>query len=225
VVGLLFPIAYGGRFHPGVVLTVCLAAWVVFSSVADLRNKLRNARPWWSGLGKLTPAYYGMLLAHIGLALSVAGVGLTSVYTEERDLRVAPGQQVQVAGYDFRFAGTEAARGPNYMAERGIVLVGRNGRALAELHPEKRRYNARRDQVMTEAAIDAGFSRDIYVALGEPLGEGAWALRIHYKPFVRWIWLGGLLMAAGGAVAAADKRYRLARRAAPMPVARASQAS
>jgi len=218
LVGLLFPIAYGGAFHAGVALTVCLAAWVLFCSGVDLRNKLRHAASWQAGLGRLTPSYYGMLVAHVGLAVSVAGVGLTSVYTQERDLRVAPGQQVEVAGYDFVFAGTEPARGPNYTAERGVVLVSRGGRQLAELHPEKRRYHARADQVMTEAAIDAGFSRDLYVALGEPLGEGAWALRVHYKPFVRWIWSGGALMAFGGALAAADRRYRL-RRATPVPAA------
>jgi cytochrome c-type biogenesis protein CcmF len=219
VIGLLFPFVYRGQFHAGVVLTVCLSAWIVFASIADLRNKLRHADNQWAGLRKLTPAYYGMLIAHLGMAVSVAGVGLTSVYTEERDLRLAVGGRAQLAGYDFVFVGTEPVRGPNYLAERGVVLVERNGRQIAELHPEKRRYNARRDQVMTEAAIDAGFARDIYVAMGEPLGDGAWALRLHYKPFVRWIWLGGLLMAAGGGLAAADKRYRPASREARVEVA------
>jgi cytochrome c-type biogenesis protein CcmF len=93
----------------------------------------------------------------------------------------------------------------------------RDGDALAQLHPEKRRYNARRDQVMTEASIEAGLFRDLYVALGEPLANGAWAVRIHYKPFVRWIWLGGLLMALGGGLAAADKRYRAQRENASVP--------
>jgi cytochrome c-type biogenesis protein CcmF len=155
-----------------------------------------------------------MLFAHIGMAVSVVGVGLTTVYTEERDIRLNVGQHAQLAGYDFMFAGTEPARGPNYIAQRGVVLVSRYNRQIAELHPEKRRYNARRDQMMTEASIDAGLFRDIYVALGEPLENEAWAVRLHYKPFVRWIWLGGLLMAMGGVLAVADKRYRLSSRTA-----------
>jgi cytochrome c-type biogenesis protein CcmF len=214
LVGLLFPFAYRGQFHWGVVLTVCLAAWVVFSTLVDVRHKIRHAEGWRIGVLRLTPAYYGMLIAHLGFAVSVTGVGLTSAYTEERDLRLAIGEHTQLAGYDFLFAGTESARGPNYVAERGLIVVARDGKPLAELHPEKRRYNARRDQMMTEAAIDVGLFRDIYVALGEPLENGAWAVRLHYKPFVRWIWLGGLLMALGGAVTVSDGRYRLQRRVA-----------
>lgn len=212
VVGVIFPFAYGGHFHWGVALTVCLAGWVMFSSTVELRNKVRNAGSVINGLRRLTPAYYGMLIAHLGFAVSVVGVGLTTAYTEERDIRLAIGQHAQLAGYDFLFAGTEPIRGPNYIAERGLIMLSRDGKMLAELHPEKRRYNARRDQVMTEAAIDAGLSRDIYVALGEPLEGGAWAVRLHFKPFVRWIWLGGLLMAIGGATTVADKRYRMQRK-------------
>ncbi|HSB97291.1 MAG TPA: cytochrome c-type biogenesis CcmF C-terminal domain-containing protein, partial [Spongiibacteraceae bacterium] len=219
LVGFLFPFAYRGQFHWGVVLTVCLASWVIFTTVVDLRNKLRNANGWSAGLRRLTPAYYGMLIAHIGFSVSVLGVGLTTAYTEERDLRLAVGEHTQLAGYDFLFAGTEPVRGPNYSAERGLVIVARDGKQLAELHPEKRRYNARRDQVMTEADIDAGLFRDIYVALGEPLENGAWAVRLHYKPFVRWIWLGGLLMALGGGLTVCDGRYRLQRRTATVAAA------
>jgi len=214
IVGVVFPFAYGHQFHWGVALTVCLASWIVLTTLVDLRNKLRNTNNLLSGFKRLTPAYFGMLIAHIGFAVSVIGVGLTTTYTQERDIRLAVGESTQVAGYDFEFAGTSAIRGPNYVAERGTIVVTRNGNQLAQLHPEKRRYNARRDQVMTEASIDAGLFRDLYVALGEPLEGGAWAVRIHYKPFVRWIWLGGLLMAIGGALAAADKRYRLQRAAA-----------
>lgn len=212
IVGAIFPIAYGGQFHWGVALTVCLAGWVIASTLQELRNKLRNAQTIAVGLRRLTPAYYGMVIAHIGFAIAVIGVGLTSAYTQERDLRMAVGEHVQFASYDFLFAGTEPARGPNYVAERGLITVSRAGKQLAELHPEKRRYNARRDQIMTEAAIDAGVFRDIYAALGEPLENGAWAVRLHFKPFVRWIWFGGFLMGLGGMLAAADKRYRLLRR-------------
>ncbi len=214
LVGVIFPFAYNGQFHWGVVLTVCLAMWVVLATLVDLRSKLRNASGAISGLRRLTPSYYGMLIAHIGFAVAVIGVGLTSAYTQERDLRMAVGEHVQFAGYDFLFSGTEPMRGPNYIAERGLIAVSRDGKPVAELHPEKRRYNARRDQMMTEASIDAGVFRDVYVALGEPLENGAWAVRIHLKPFVRWIWFGGFLMGVGGAIAAGDKRYRLSRRVA-----------
>ncbi len=217
IVGLAFPFAYGNQFHWGVVLTICLASWIALSTLVDLRHKLRNTTNTLRGLKRLTPAYYGMLIAHLGFAVTVVGVGLTTVYTQERDVRMAVGERVQVAGYEFKFDGTTAVRGPNYTAERGLISVMRDGDALAQLHPEKRRYNARRDQVMTEASIEAGLFRDLYVALGEPLANGAWAVRIHYKPFVRWIWLGGLLMALGGGLAAADKRYRAQRENASVP--------
>jgi cytochrome c-type biogenesis protein CcmF len=146
------------------------------------------------------------------MALTVAGVGFTTGFSQERDLRMAAGERAELAGYQFQFVGTEPRRGPNYLAERGTVLISRDGEPVAELHPEKRRYHARGDQLMTEAAIDANLWRDLYVALGEPLGEGAWAVRLHYKPFVRWIWLGAIWMAVGGGLAAADKRYRLGNR-------------
>ncbi|MFT3931497.1 MAG: heme lyase CcmF/NrfE family subunit [Spongiibacteraceae bacterium] len=211
VVGVIFPVAYGGHFHWGVALTVCLAAWVIGATIQDLRNKVRNANNWLIGLRRLTPAYYGMLIAHLGFAMSTLGVGLTTVYTQERDLRMGIGERVQFAGYDILFSGTEPVRGPNYIAERGLISIVSEGKLVAELHPEKRRYNARRDQIMTEAAVDAGAFRDVYVALGEPLEGGAWAVRLHLKPFIRWIWGGGLLMGLGGIIAALDKRYRLAR--------------
>jgi cytochrome c-type biogenesis protein CcmF len=147
------------------------------------------------------------------MAVTAAGIGLTSVYSIERDLRMAPGESAELAGYTFRFEGTEPVRGPNYVGERGLIAVTRGDGEVALLHPEKRRYLARSSQMMTEAAIDASLMRDLYVALGEPLGDdGAWAVRLHFKPFVRWIWLGALFMAAGAGLAAADRRYRLGER-------------
>ena len=116
---------------------------------------------------------------------------------------------MELAGYSFQFQGTQPVIGPNYSGEEGTISVFEDGKIIATLHPQKRRYNAQRGQTMTEAAIDNGFFRDLYVALGEPLGESAWAVRVHYKPFVRWIWLGALLMAFGGGFAALDKRYRM----------------
>lgn len=148
-----------------------------------------------------------MGLAHLGFAVSLAGICFVSVLEVEEVVRLAPGESTMVAGHEFRFAGVRDVAGPNYRALQGEIEVFRNGRPTARLTPQKRTYLSQ-TQPMTEAAIDPGFTRDLYVALGEPLGGGAWSVRLHYKPFVRWIWLGAGLMAIGGLLAASDRRYR-----------------
>jgi cytochrome c-type biogenesis protein CcmF len=209
ITALVFPFVYGDGFSIPVALAVCFAAWLVFSCAVSLLDKTRNAKSRLSGLRRLTRAYYGMLLGHIGLAVTVLGVCLSSQYSEEVDLRMASGESTQLAGYDFQFAGTRNVTGPNFVGTEGVLLVTKAGRAIAELHPQKRRYHAKRGQMMTEAAIDASLWRDLYVAMGEELSKDAWAIRLHYKPFVRWIWLGAIFMALGGVLGAADKRYRI----------------
>ncbi|NUR23475.1 heme lyase CcmF/NrfE family subunit [Frateuria sp.] len=157
----------------------------------------------------------GMLLAHFGVGVFLVGVLLSESLSVTRDVRMAPGDTQPVGAYTFRFDGVHATRGPNWHAEQGTVTVLRDGRQLGVMHPQKRTYP--RGQVQTESAIDPGVTRDLYVALGEPMDpnnlEGAWALRLYAKPFVRWIWAGGLFMMLGGFVAGADKRFR-AKRAA-----------
>src|SRR5262249_26264541 len=157
-------------------------------------------------------AWYGMLLAHFGVAVFIAGVTMVKSYEVERDVRLDVGQSVAVGGYTFTFRGIAPSEGPNYPAFVGTVDVPRDGKPIGTLHPEKRQYVAS-GQTMTEAAIDTGFLGDKYVSLGEPVTEnaqnGAWGVRIYVKPFVDWIWLGCLLMALGGLVAIADRRYRL----------------
>ena len=177
-----------------------------------LRERLA-VRGGWRAAGGLGASYWGMCLAHLGMAFCVAGAGLTSVYSVERDVRLAPGDSVELAGYTFAFMATRHAEGPNFSTEIGDFSVEREGRTL-ELHAEKRNYHSQMGNMMTEAAIDAGFLRDLYISLGEPLGGGAWAVRVHVKPFVRWLWLGGVLMGAGGALTLADRRYRQRRRPA-----------
>ncbi len=166
----------------------------------------------------------GMLLAHAGVALFLVGVLLSESLSVTRDVRMAPGEHQQIAGYDFRFDGVTETRGPNWRAEQGTVIVSRGGTIVATMHPQKRSYT--REQVQTESAIDPGVTRDLYVALGEPMDkqhiEGAWALRLYYKPFIRWLWAGGLLMMLGGFVGACDRRYRQ-RRAATVVSAAASE--
>lgn len=188
-----------------VALGLGLAAWVFFSHLAGLWARLRRRRDIkaMAGGGR---SYYGMFLAHLGIAMFILGVTMVSNFGSEQDLRMSPGDVHEVAGYRFRFEGAETVPGPNYRATRGRFLVFEGNQQIAVLEPEKRTYftNAK---PMTEAAIDWGFTRDLYVSLGEPLGDGAWALRIYYKPYVRWIWLGGLCMALGGLLAVTDRRY------------------
>lgn len=153
-----------------------------------------------------------MALAHLGVGVFIVGVTASSTYSLEKDIRVAPGDSYELAGYRFEFDGVSTATGPNYIAQRGAFRVYRGDDLVTELHPEKRAYPIQ-EQPMTEAAIDAGLTRDLYVALGEPLTDGAWSVRLYFKPLQRWIWLGPALMALGGLLAASDRRYRIQSRA------------
>ncbi|HEV6964077.1 cytochrome c-type biogenesis CcmF C-terminal domain-containing protein, partial [Roseateles sp.] len=170
-------------------------------------------------LGQIGRATWGMTLAHAGVAVFIIGVTMVKGYEVEKDVRVHAGETVTMAGFQFRFDGTRDLAGPNYQAVQAGVSVTRDGAPVAFLAPEKRVYRVQQNP-MTEAAIDPGFTRDLYVALGEPLPDGGWTLRVYVKPFVDWIWGGCLLMALGGALAASDARYRRRRRAAqPAPAA------
>jgi cytochrome c-type biogenesis protein CcmF len=176
------------------------AAWVLLGTLRFLWTRLR-------GNGRFTAEMLGMTFAHVGIAVFLIGALLTEGLSQQRELALAPGQTVTLGQHAFRFMGVTRMAGPNYIADHGDVQVSRAGVALPDMHPEKRTY-ASGGQVMTEAAIAPGVGRDLYVALGEPLGGGSWALRVHVKPFVRWIWLGAVLMALGGFIAATDRRFR-----------------
>jgi cytochrome c-type biogenesis protein CcmF len=166
----------------------------------------------------------GMLLAHFGVGIFLAGVLLSESLSVERDVRVAPGQTQVIGGYEFRFDGVRETEGPNWKADQGTVTVSRSGTQIAVMHPQKRMYS--RGQIQTASAIDPGITRDLYVALGEPMDpnsiEGAWALRLYHKPFVRWIWFGGLFMMLGGFVSAGERRFRASRAPLPAKTAKAS---
>jgi cytochrome c-type biogenesis protein CcmF len=217
--GMLIPVLLGsvalagltsvllGDFNWAVLAVCLLAAWVVLAGLRDIVAKTRH-KGLLKGLSNLGRSYWAMQLAHFGLAVCALGVILTSVGSFERDMRMAPGDSVEMGGYQFIFDGAEHYLGPNFSADKGTVRVLDDGEQIAVLHPEKRLYSVQQS-VMTEAGIDAGFTRDLFVALGEPLDNGAWAVRVHIKPFVRWIWLGALLMSLGGLLAASDKRYRI----------------
>ena len=176
------------------------ATWVAFGTLRFAWSRVRSS-------GRFTPEMLGMTLAHLGVAVFLVGALLVEGLNQQRELALQPGQSIELGRYAFRFEGVERLGGPNYVADRGTVQVSRDGRALRTMHPEKRSY-ASGGQVMTEAAIAPGATRDLYVALGEPLGDGAWAVRVHVKPFVRWIWAGAFLMALGGFVTATDRRFR-----------------
>jgi len=185
-----------------------LALWCAALSTMALWQRLRNAHGGWRCPWRVPAGFYGMTLAHWGIACFVCGVTFTSVYSEERDVKLAPGETLELAGYTLRFHSVEPVRGPNYRADQGWFSVEKPQRVLAELYPQKRYYRADGNP-MTEAAIDAGLFRDVFVALGDPLGgSGAWSVRVYYKAFIRWIWLGGIMMALGGLIAACDRRYR-----------------
>lgn len=196
-----------GDFHWAVLAVCLLAFWVILAGVRDILDKTRH-KGLIKGLPSLSRSYWGMQMAHLGFAVCALGVVLTSLGSYERDLRMAPGDSVELAGYRFQFEGAVHHEGPNFISDKGTVRVFDGERQIKVLHPEKRLYTVQQ-ATMTEAGIDAGFTRDLFVALGEPLEQGAWAVRIHIKPFVRWIWLGALLMGFGGFLAAADKRYRI----------------
>ncbi len=177
------------------------AVWVAAGTLRFVWQRLRSAG------GRLTLEMWGMTLAHLGIAVFLVGALLVEGLNLQRELAVKAGDTVTLGDYSFRFDGITAQDGPNYHADRGTVQVLEDGRVTATLHPEKRRYRAG-GQVMTESGIARGVFADAYVAIGESLGGDAWALRVHVKPFVRWIWAGALLMALGAVVTAFDKRFR-----------------
>jgi cytochrome c-type biogenesis protein CcmF len=207
---LVVPFAMG-RFSALVGFGIWLAAWIVAAAATSLVDRLQLAGGSAGVMARLRSqpsAYYGMLLAHVGIAVFVIGVTLVKGYESEKDVRMAPGDTLELSGYAFRLEGVKDVQGPNYVAARATIAVMQGGRAVATLYPERRLYRVQ-DMPMTEAAIDYGAFRHLYVALSESVGPGAWIVRVWYKPFVAWIWGGCVLMALGGLFAAADRRYRL----------------
>ncbi len=222
--GLLLPFAMG-RWGAMAAFGLLLAAWVAASCVVQVYEKIRNAANGasaWARLRNTPRATYGMLLAHFGVAVFVTGVTLVKGYDSERDVRMEPGDTTELGGYTFRLDSVRDVQGPNYVAARAQIQVNKNGRPVTTLYPEKRIYRVQ-NMPMTEAAIDPGFTRDLYVSLGDSVSATAWIVRVQHKPFVDWIWGGCLLMALGGALAASDRRYRVAtRQQEPYAVARAA---
>jgi cytochrome c-type biogenesis protein CcmF len=201
VTALLLPLTLG-KWTPLIALGLLLAFWVIATVVFAVRARLRNSA------SKPPISFWGMHLAHLGVAAFIIGVTLVKGYETERDVKMNIGDTVSIGGYVFTFSGVAPHAGPNYQAFRGTVDITRDGKPVTVLHPEKRVYNAS-SMPMTEAAIDSGLTRDLYVSLGEQLQDGAWAVRVYHKPFVDWIWGGCVLMAIGGLLALSDRRYRI----------------
>jgi cytochrome c-type biogenesis protein CcmF len=205
VVSLVLPLV-AGDWKPLVSLGLLLALWIVTTTGVSLMETMGMAG-WRRMLSTARPrSYYGMQLAHIGVAVSIVGITIVTGYQVEKDLRMNVGDGVNVAGYDFSFNRMGEVEGPNYRAARADIEVSTEGRMLRTLHPEKRVYNAS-GTVTTETAIDSGLFRDLYLSLGDDLGHDSWRIRIQYKPFVGWIWGGAVLMAIGGGLAVSDRRY------------------
>ncbi len=193
-----------------VALGLGLAIWVAVTSLQSVWAQVSGKRSLREGLARLPAGVYGMALAHLGLAVTVVGITMTSAFESERRLRMAPGETAEVAGYTFTFEGIRQVQGPNYQSDRGTLRVTRGDDLVTTLRPEKRHYVSG-GQPMTEAGIDPGLTRDLYASLGQPVNEqGAWSIRLYHKPFVRWIWLGAVFMALGGGIALTDRRYRRA---------------
>jgi cytochrome c-type biogenesis protein CcmF len=209
LIALLLPLAMG-KWTVMIALSFLMAFWIIASMVLSLRERLAGRGDFMQRLRGQPLSYYGMQLAHLGVAIFIIGVTMVKSYETERDVRMNVGDTVQAGGYEFRFNGVTETLGPNYVAGRGSVTASKNGKPVTELLPEKRQYNSS-GMPMTEAAIEPGLLRDLYVSLGEaiPNSDGAWAVRVYIKPFVDWIWAGCLLMVLGGVLATSDRRYRI----------------
>src|SRR5689334_4417925 len=210
---IVLPFVLGG-FKWLVSLGLLLAIWILTTILVNLWERVRVTSGQLSTFQKLraqSRSYYGMQVAHLGVAVFIVGITLVTGYQTEQDVHMDPGDTVTAGGYEFRFDGVSNVTGPNYIAGRADITVSRNGTEIEKMQPEKRNYTAS-GNVMTETAIDTGIFRHLYVSLGESAGGGAWTVRVYYKPFVGWIWGGAILMALGGGLAVSDRRYALAAR-------------
>ncbi|MBS6435068.1 MULTISPECIES: heme lyase CcmF/NrfE family subunit [Pantoea] len=210
---ILLPWLLQDRIEAMTVVGLLMSVWILVLTLMELHERATHRHTFFRGLRHLSRSHWGMVLGHIGVGVTVIGIAFSTQYSVERDVRMKAGDSIDIHSYHFVFRDVHNLQGPNYSGGVGIIDVSRNGKPEAVLHAEKRFYTAART-MMTEAAIDGGFTRDLYAALGEELDNGSWAVRIYYKPFVRWIWFGGVFMAVGGLLCLLDPRYRSRKKAA-----------
>ncbi len=212
VIGAVVPFMVAGKTSILVTVGISLGGWSIASAIYYLfRNVFRSdiRASFWGRLKKIPRATYGMSIAHFGVGVFVFGVTFVNAFQQEKELLMQVGQKAEMSGYVFEFDGVKDIQGPNYSSKQASVSVYKDDEIIAKLLPEKRTYLVQKDP-MTEASIDTGFLRDVYVALGEQVSKNEWGMRLYYKPFIQWIWIGAALMALGGLLAALDRRYRLA---------------
>ncbi|WP_374444750.1 heme lyase CcmF/NrfE family subunit [Providencia sp.] len=200
VLSFALPMLMEDRVEALTVVGLMMAIWIAILAFAEMKVRISKKI-------KLTSSYWGMVCAHLGLAVTIVGIAFSQNYSIERDVKMKPGDNIAIHGYTFTFNGVREADGPNYQGVIGSISVTKNDKVVSILMPEKRFYSVSR-AVMTEAAIDGGITRDLYAALGEEVDKNTWTMRLYYKPFVRWIWSGGVLMAIGALFCLFDPRYR-----------------
>ncbi len=199
-VGMVLPFVIDGALHVTAGLGIAGAIWIAITTLQSFWSRFSSG-------SRLPLAFTGMILAHLGMSMFVIGITMVMTYSQEKDVRLETGSSYELSGYEFTFIGISKVTGPNYLAEEGHLVVSKNGEKIADLYPQKRIYKGQ-GNAMTEASIEVGLWRDLYAALGEPLGDNAWSMRLYYKPMIRWIWLGCLFMSFGGVLAVCDRRYR-----------------
>ena len=207
IIGILFVLMLTNLTALKAALGIIMAFWIFLGTGHIFYSKLSNKRDYRASLRLLSRSFYGMSLAHVGLGITIIGVTISSLYSTEKHESMNIGDSIELSGYTYRFTNLRKIDGPNYSSYEGEIRIFKDNKPISILKPEKRIYTVR-SMPMTEAGIDAGLTRDFYVSLGEPLEGGAWSVRLYYKPFVRWIWLGAIFMALGGILVISDKRYR-----------------
>ncbi|WP_034916210.1 heme lyase CcmF/NrfE family subunit [Erwinia sp. 9145] len=207
ILSIALPWLMQDRVEAMTVVGLLMAIWVILLTLMELHERATHRHGFFRGLSHLSRSHWGMVLGHLGVAVTVIGIAFSQNYSVERDVRMRAGEAVDIHNYHFIFRDVQPLQGPNYSGGAGIIEVTRNGKHETTLRAEKRYYSVA-NAIMTEAAISGGLTRDLYAALGEKLDDGAWAVRIYYKPFVRWIWFGGAFMAVGGLFCLLDPRYR-----------------
>ncbi len=207
IAGFVLPAMLGNREKISAVIGTMMAVFIFILNFYELIERIGYRHSFWRGIRQISHSHWGMVLAHIGVAVTVFGIAFSQNYSVERDVRMRIGDDVDVAGYHFKFERIENENGANYIGGFAKLIVTKNGQYITTLRPQKRFYTVSK-MTMTEAAISPSLTRDLYVALGNQFDDGSWAFRIYYKPFVRWIWLGGILMALGGVLCMLDGRYR-----------------